>query len=413
MPLRYREHPKTPSDRRPKPDPGIRGLLTRLPAPRDVTLTRVSLASGVVLHVRSGKRRIPLRLFITEQGNSAPVAVGSLAVDAPAAPAGPERTKAVAWVVASLRRLRADGELERLRSLIAENGVSAGPEQAEIRLLLACDQRCFFCNCDGRAPNLQKSLPAALGRARRFRRAGATRLTITGGEPTLHAGLLRLIREAKALGFTTIGLQTNSMKLAEAKYAEGLRTAGLDEVFASLHGSSAGTVDRITGLPGGFDRTVAGIRRAIASGLDVTVNFVANRRNLGELPGFVSFVQKRLPGTRGIVLSLMSPVAWALRNLDEMPSLSEAAPLFRASLAEGVRRGLEVRVAGVCGMPLCQLTGFEALADESENPEGVAVSADRRYGTDCAECRYRNRCTGFWTRYLDRRGDAELKPVRA
>ena len=31
---------------------------------------------------------------------------------------------------------------------------SLRPEEAEIRLNLACNQRCFFCNCDGFAPNV-------------------------------------------------------------------------------------------------------------------------------------------------------------------------------------------------------------------------------------------------------------------
>jgi hypothetical protein len=62
-------------------------------------------------------------------------------------------------------------------------------------------------------------------------------------------------------------------------------------------------------------------------------------------------------------------------------------------------------------MPLCVLPGYERLADELENPSGVALAKDRTKLPACAVCAHESRCSGVWTRYVELYGGAEFVPI--
>jgi MoaA/NifB/PqqE/SkfB family radical SAM enzyme len=288
----------------------------------------------------------------------------------------------------------------------------AGGEQAELRLLLACDQRCYFCNCDEHAPNLVSGTEAAARALHSLRASGADRLVLTGGEPTLRKDLAQLVAFSRTLGFRRVTLQTNGMRLGEKGLAARLKRAGLDDLFASLHSSRPGVSDFLTGEPGGFDRTLRGLDASIAAGLRVTLNFVATADNLLELPGFIGWAGERFEGgLDGVALSFMSPVAAARANFERIPRLGAASAAFRAALEAGRGLGVRVRVSGVCGIPLCQVKGFESSSDEADNAAGRPLAVDRRFGERCEPCGFKDRCSGFWNEYLDRWGDAELEPL--
>lgn len=422
--LRYRREPGQVAARARPLLAALSRSLGRVPAPPGFRYLGFRLASGLLLELDGpeGPSGIRVALAAPEAPCLRETCGFALSVDGDdgrARAALPALHWVEGWLGAACTRIGA----ARVRALIAaaceqhEYAASAEPQLrpggvAELRLLLACNQRCYFCNCDENAPNLVRSAQEARAALERLRRSGADILVVTGGEPTLHSDLVPIVVRAKAAGFRRVTLQTNSMLLGEGSLAADLARAGLDGTFASLHGLRATSVDRITGTPGGFARTLRGIEATIAAGMQVTLNFVATRGNLGELPAFVPFAARRFgAGLEGIVLSFMSPVASGRRNLAQMPRLSAAGAAFRRALEAGSRLGVPVSVAGVCGLPLCQVPGFESRADEARNPPGVRVPDDRRLGAACGGCAHLGRCTGFWRDYLDRYGDTELRPL--
>jgi MoaA/NifB/PqqE/SkfB family radical SAM enzyme len=285
------------------------------------------------------------------------------------------------------------------------------PAHVELRLNLACNQRCFFCNCDGFAPNVVPAGNEAIARAAQLGNGGATLVTITGGEPTLHHALVDVVRAARGGGVSAIGVQTNAVLLSEGDLAARLRDAGASELFVSLHSHQDDVSDAITGAAGTHVLTLRGIDAAIAAGLRVTVNFVINRMNVDEPPAYVRFVRDRFGGALdGRVFSFMAPVGAAKRNLGLIPRFSDALPPLRAALDDCLARGERVRVAGICGLPLCQLAGYEAICDEADNPSGVVLADDRVQPPACASCAHKSRCSGVWREYVTLHGDAELSP---
>ncbi len=341
------------------------------------------------------------------------------------APEGAAERAFLHEVAARLRKHEADfgpGELEELLAhavaslapVVADKLASRSlrPTEAEIRLNLACNQRCFFCNCDGFAPNVVPARAAAIAAAEQLVREGATMITITGGEPTLNAALDDVARAARAAGALRVMVQTNAVALAGSNRAKEIHDAGADTLFVSLHSLDGQVSDRITGVPGTHALTLQGIDAALAAGLNVITNCVINRLNQNEPPEYVRGLRERWPQLTGRVFSFMAPVAAALRNMEYMPRISDVLPPLRAALDDCIARGEMVRVAGVCGLPLCTLRGYEPVCDESANPVGVPVNADRVKPPGCAECVQAPRCSGVWRRYVEQHGDGEFVAVR-
>jgi hypothetical protein len=388
-----------------------------------ITDARNSSGLRVVFTPDSGSRA--LTFVVRPPGGPAFFTTKRAAVSLIGVPDGAAEHALLHEVAARLRKHEADFAPGVLEDLLAHAVASLAPvaadklesralrpTEAEIRLNLACNQRCFFCNCDGFAPNVVPARAAAIAAAEQLVRDGAATITITGGEPTLNAALDDVARAARGAGATSVMVQTNAVGLAASGRARELRDAGVDALFVSLHSLDGDVSDQITGAPGTHALTLQGIDEALAAGMAVVTNCVINRLNQEQPPEYVRGLRSRWPGLTGRVFSFMAPVAAALRNMQYLPRISEALPPLRAALDDCIAKGERVRVAGVCGLPLCTLPGYEAVCDESSNPVGVPMSDDRFKPAGCAECIHAPRCSGVWRRYVDRYGDGEFVAVR-
>ena len=83
---------------------------------------------------------------------------------------------------------------------------------------------------------------------------GLSKLTLSGGEPTLYADLLELIEEGKRYGWE-IGLNTNG-SLIDHDYANRLKAAGLNAVNLSLYSAQRDLHDQMRGHPGLWQKAV-------------------------------------------------------------------------------------------------------------------------------------------------------------
>lgn len=95
-----------------------------------------------------------------------------------------------------------------------------------------CNQRCGFCDRVDPA-SADPPLALLLRELARAREAGASSLTITGGEPTLRPDLVEIVRAARRAGFPEIALATNATRIGPAG-ARALREAGLSAAAVSV-----------------------------------------------------------------------------------------------------------------------------------------------------------------------------------
>ncbi|MDF1542949.1 MAG: 12,18-didecarboxysiroheme deacetylase [Anaerosomatales bacterium] len=110
---------------------------------------------------------------------------------------------------------------------------------------------------------------------------GAPVLLFSGGEPTIRKDLLELMKYAKGKGMRVV-ISTNGTLITKEK-AEQYAEVGLSYVGVSLDGGKE-THDKFRGLPGSFDKAIAGIRNSRDAGIKVGLRMTINKRNWQDIP---------------------------------------------------------------------------------------------------------------------------------
>jgi len=145
-----------------------------------------------------------------------------------------------------------------------------------------CNYKCVYCRT-GNEGALYSDLPFAdyLRMARVFAGLGIKKVRLTGGEPLLRKGVVEFVRSLSHLRSPDgepleLALTTNGHLLAGM--AQPLKDAGLHRITVSMDAVDPDRFARITRVPNGYDRVLAGIRAAKRAGLEpVKVNCVLLR----------------------------------------------------------------------------------------------------------------------------------------
>jgi cyclic pyranopterin phosphate synthase len=145
-----------------------------------------------------------------------------------------------------------------------------------------CNYKCVYCRT-GNEGALYGDLPFAdyFRMARVLAGMGIRKIRITGGEPLLRRGVVEFVRELSKLRNVDgapldLALTTNGHLLSEM--AQPLKEAGLRRLTVSMDAVDPERFARITRVPNGFDKVLAGVRAGCRVGLGpVKVNCVLMR----------------------------------------------------------------------------------------------------------------------------------------
>jgi radical SAM protein with 4Fe4S-binding SPASM domain len=154
------------------------------------------------------------------------------------------------------------------------------PRACGWELTLACNLRCKHCgSLAGRQRPDELSRDECLRLADELVALRCERVTLTGGEPTLHAAwdeiAARLIRQK-----VRTGIISNAWAWSEEHIARAAK-AGMTSVGFSLDGLLPEHDD--FRAQGSFERVVAAIRATRKAGLEVAINTTLHRRNCRQL----------------------------------------------------------------------------------------------------------------------------------
>ncbi len=290
-----------------------------------------------------------------------------------------------------------------------------------LRLTMACNERCAFCNVpveDFRpATPPDHVLEAELAP---FLDGQTQTLTISGGEPTLlRKRLLALVRRAREGGVRFVELQTNAI-LIDAAYAADLAEAGVTSAFVSLLSHDPAHHDALTEVEGSHVRCVRGIRALHDAGIRVTLNPVTTRQTQHLLPAYMDFVGTELAFVRLVSLSAVQPHGRARGHLERLlPDYDVLAEHTRVARGVAEAHGIEV-VNPYCGLPLCvgwtdgqshSVEAAESVGRAQAKAHGIRNDGNKRHQGPCYRCALRTRCGGAWHAYWDHRDGAGLRAV--
>jgi cyclic pyranopterin phosphate synthase len=158
-----------------------------------------------------------------------------------------------------------------------------------------CNFRCSYCAPAGPDRSGDPVTRAELARiVGIFAGLGVRRVRLTGGEPTLRADLLDVVRDVRATpGIEEVALTTNGHALGAL--AVPLRDAGVSRINVSLDTLDPERLRRISGRAASLERIVAGLEAALRAGFaSVKLNVVVVRGdNEDELGALTRFAWRR------------------------------------------------------------------------------------------------------------------------
>ncbi len=151
---------------------------------------------------------------------------------------------------------------------------------------------------------------------------GVLQIHFSGGEPTVRADLVELVRHATGVGLYS-NLITSAVLLTRERVAD-LANAGLSHVQISFQAADPTLANRIGGHKGGHARKLEAAAWVRAEGLPLTANAVVHRQNLHELPRIIDMAVE-LDAHR-LEVAHVQYYGWALKNRAVlMPSETQIA----------------------------------------------------------------------------------------
>lgn len=151
----------------------------------------------------------------------------------------------------------------------------------------SCNLRCIHCYMDA-----QRALPNELDtdEAKRLIEeladAGVVVIAFSGGEPLMRKDFFEVAAHAHKNDIY-VALATNGT-LITPEMAGKIREAGVEYVEISVDGKNAESHDAMRGIPGAFDRTIAGIKNSVDAGFYTCMATTVTRANYDEIPEIYS-----------------------------------------------------------------------------------------------------------------------------
>ncbi len=322
----------------------------------------------------------------------------------------------------------------------------------EINVGKACNNRCVFCLDGLPSPDNRRYMPLdeMVAELTRWRRLGHRSVGFLGGEPTIYPHIVESIATARDLGYTRIAIASNVTRLVRPRFTDRLLTAGLTRVTVSMHGHTAALEDRLTRVPGVFDKKCTAIRylllRQRRDGLlrdGVSVNIVLNGWNYRALPKMLRFFFEEL-GLVDVRTNFVRPEGYAEGSHELTPRYRDVVPLLMRAVILNERHFHRTFTFG--GVPVCVLP--EAFrrnpslmrryvgeyrdldTDCSIRAEGHDDGISRVEGgrarfnwqdrkrldlkgglSACRSCSASDRCEGVWRNYVELYGDEEISAL--
>lgn len=217
---------------------------------------------------------------------------------------------------------------------VAVRELAAHDKRNWVRLTYDCNDHCIFC-LDSRAHDGEMRDPAEVkAQILDGRRKGATRLILSGGEPTIHPRFVDFVRLGRLAGYPKIQTVTNGRMFAYGDFLKRSLDEGLSEITFSIHGPNAKIHDALVGTKGAFEQEVKGLDNALADGRPiVNIDVCVNRGNVKQLPQLIeTFVAK---GVREYDLLHVIPFGRAYTDGSEILfyDLEEMQPYLKEAFA--------------------------------------------------------------------------------
>jgi radical SAM protein with 4Fe4S-binding SPASM domain len=154
-----------------------------------------------------------------------------------------------------------------------------------------CNLSCKHCYSNsGAAAESELTTEEALNVVDQLADFGVTALAFSGGEPLTRKDFFKVASHAAKRGLY-VSVATNGTLLTEENVKK-LKQAKINYVEISIDGATAQTHDSFRGVPGVFDKALAGLRTCIKADLCACIATTATKSNIAEIPGILDLAEE-------------------------------------------------------------------------------------------------------------------------
>ena len=170
--------------------------------------------------------------------------------------------------------------------------VPGAPFQIVWNITKACNFKCIHCYENaGKKADDELTTDEIIEGIDKLSRLGVASIAFSGGEPTVHSGIIDLIKHASEDGMY-VSMATNGFKTAKIERAKEFADAGLLFVQISLDGLNPETHDNFRGVPNSWNRAVQSIKNFLELGVFVEVSTTVTQENYDEIPRMIDFMRE-------------------------------------------------------------------------------------------------------------------------
>lgn len=171
---------------------------------------------------------------------------------------------------------------------IKSDALNTAKKRYWVRLTKICNQDCLFCLDKEAQDDTTLSVKEIETDLKNGYNAGARRVILSGGEPTIHPRFVEIIKLAKKIGYEHVQAITNGLKLSDQKFFDSAVKAGLNEVTVSIHGHTSILHDKLVGVKGAFVKALKTLRNSKKyPNLIVSIDVCINKLNIRHLPEII------------------------------------------------------------------------------------------------------------------------------
>lgn len=197
-----------------------------------------------------------------------------------------------------------------------------GPLRVHWDVIEKCNSRCRACQRWKLPPKGDDlSFEEGCNLLRQLAECGLMSISFSGNEPLLREDIFDLMKYAKDLKLN-VSLNTNGL-LVDKNGAEKICQLKINTVVLSLDGPDPEINDYLRGIPGAFEKTLEVLklfkeaRQKYKTRLKITVNIVANHKNVGRLLETVKLCREK-----GFDSALIQPLHQVKEALEAKPELN-------------------------------------------------------------------------------------------
>lgn len=278
-----------------------------------------------------------------------------------------------------------------------------------------CNNDCRMCSVESMAndPVDYKELLKKI----RTRKSEFKSISFTGGEPTEHPQILKLIQKSKELGYKEIGLSSNGRNFASQKFTEKVIDSGLNTINISIHGV-AEVHDKIVGHKGAYKEIISGIENILSNpkfnNNKISIDSVLLKQNEESLPRLWKTLLSMKINSLSIADFILEESVdvdfskFALPYTDKKGFIYKNLKLLRkfsfVTYANFVRCSLPPKLPDGSGY----ISYYKKENDWTiDGLQGSSVKNFHKKLPVCKKCTHQNKCYGFKKKYLDKYGEKD------